>query len=175
MTTDPASVYKKNLMAAYKPAVAAPHADQKIHRHQHHFPENIKKEEVERHENAEHACLQHEQQNVVFLGAQLDGAPGRKNGDHAEECGEHDQEKADAIDAQGIFRADAGNPVGGFAEVVAIAADREMHHQRNGNEEPEQAEQIADQPVSELRAARDEHQKQRAHKRREEDHAQKMI
>ena len=50
-----------------QPAVAAPHADQEIHRHQHHFPEQVEEEEIERHENAQHAHLQQQEQNVVFL------------------------------------------------------------------------------------------------------------
>ena len=38
-----------------QPAVAAPDADQEVHRHQHHFPEQVEQEEIERHENAQHA------------------------------------------------------------------------------------------------------------------------
>ena len=45
----------------------APDADQEVHRDQHHFPEDVEQEEVERHEDADHAGLQQQQQDVVFL------------------------------------------------------------------------------------------------------------
>jgi hypothetical protein len=43
---------------------AAPDADEEIHRHQHHFPEQEEEQEVERHEGAEHPGLQHQQEDV---------------------------------------------------------------------------------------------------------------
>src|SRR6267378_2260679 len=49
---------EEELDSRIEPAVTAPHADQEIHRHEHHFPENVKEEEVQRKENADHACLQ---------------------------------------------------------------------------------------------------------------------
>ena len=101
-------------MAAYKPAVAAPHADQEIHRHQHHFPEHVEEEEIERHENAQHAHLQQQEENVIFLRPHLDRAPGRKDRDRAQQRGQHHQQEADAVDSQRVVRADRGNPVAGF-------------------------------------------------------------
>ena len=56
-------------------ARAAPDADQQIHRHEHGFPEDEEEEEIERHENAEHAGLQNQKPDVIFLDAILDGGP----------------------------------------------------------------------------------------------------
>src|SRR5437899_12106617 len=83
-----------------EPPVAAPHADQKVHRDEHHFPEQVEEEEIERHEDAQHARLQQQKQNVVFLLAGLNRAPRRKNGNRAQNRGQHDQKEADTVDSQ---------------------------------------------------------------------------
>ena len=67
-----------------QPPLAAPHADQEIHRHEHHFPENVEQHEIERHENAEHAGLQQQQQDVVFLFAFVNCGPRREDRNRAE-------------------------------------------------------------------------------------------
>src|ERR1043165_9939024 len=54
---------------------AAPDADQEVHRYQHYFPQDVEHEEVLGHEDAEHAGLQNQQKDVIFLDALLDGAP----------------------------------------------------------------------------------------------------
>jgi DNA integrity scanning protein DisA with diadenylate cyclase activity len=48
---------QEKLDGGVQPAIAAPNADQEVHRHKHNFPKNIKKKEVQRHEHAEHARL----------------------------------------------------------------------------------------------------------------------
>ncbi len=60
-------------------AFAAPDSDEEVHRDEHHFPENVKEDEIERHENAEHAGLEEQQQDVVFLFAFLNCGPRREN------------------------------------------------------------------------------------------------
>src|SRR5207244_5939957 len=84
---------QKKFDGCVQPAVASPRSDQEVHRNEHHFPENVEEEEVERDEDADHAGLQEQQQNVVFLGPLMDSAPGRKDGDHAQERGEHDEQQ----------------------------------------------------------------------------------
>ena len=56
-------------------ARASPDADQQVHRDEHGFPENEEEEEIERHEDAEHAGLEDEKPDVVFLDAILDRGP----------------------------------------------------------------------------------------------------
>ena len=46
---------------------AAPYADEKIHRHQHDFPEHIEKKKIQRDEGAEHAGLQQQHENQDIL------------------------------------------------------------------------------------------------------------
>ena len=43
----------------------APDADQEVHRQQHDFPEHVEQEEIERHEHAQHARFQQQEQNAV--------------------------------------------------------------------------------------------------------------
>src|SRR5580704_135040 len=52
--------------------LAAPHADQEVHRYQHHFPENVKQDEIERHKDAQHACLKQKKQDVILFLAFFD-------------------------------------------------------------------------------------------------------
>ena len=46
---------------------AAPHADEKIHRHQHHFPKNVEEKKIERDEGAEHAGFQKQHEDQIFF------------------------------------------------------------------------------------------------------------
>ena len=102
------------------------------------------------------SIMKEQEQDVVLLGALLDGAPGRGDGDHAEKRGEHDEEHADAVGPKRIFRADGGDPVGGFLERVITAAGREMEHEGKRDNKAEHAEEIAHQAVKHLRLARNE-------------------
>ncbi len=81
---------QEKLYRGVEAALAAPDADQEIHRHEHYFPENVEEDEVEGHENAEHAGLQQEKQDVIFFFAFFDCGPGRENRERAEDGGEHD-------------------------------------------------------------------------------------
>ena len=48
-------------------ARSAPNADQEIHRQQHHFPEHVEQEEIQRDENAQHARHEQQEKNAVAL------------------------------------------------------------------------------------------------------------
>ncbi len=106
---------QEELDRGVKLARPAPDADQQIHRHQHRFPENEEEEEIERHEDAEHAGLQHQKPDVVFLHAILNRRPRRQNRNPAQQRRQHDQQERNAVDAQHVTRADRGNPVVGRA------------------------------------------------------------
>jgi hypothetical protein len=71
----------------------APNSDQQVHRHEHRFPEHEEQEKIERHEDAQHARLQHQKPDVVFLDAILDRGPRRKNRNPPQQRGQHDQQK----------------------------------------------------------------------------------
>ena len=66
---------QEKLDGGIKLSGAAPYSDQEIHGNQHDFPEHIKDQEIERHEDAEHSGLKQEHESVVFLDALLDGRP----------------------------------------------------------------------------------------------------
>ncbi len=53
----------------------APDADQQVHGNQHRFPEHKEEKEIERHEDAQHTGLQHQEPDVVFLDPIFDRRP----------------------------------------------------------------------------------------------------
>ena len=61
-------------------------------------------------EHAEHAGLEHQQADEEGQPAVLDGVPGAEDGHHREERGEQDQQQGDAVDAQVVGDAQAGDP-----------------------------------------------------------------
>ena len=121
--------------------VAAPHADQEIHRHKHHFPEHIEQEEIERHKNAQHAHLKQQKQNIIFLASNFDRAPGRQDRNHAQHRRQNHQAQADAVNSERVVRADRGNPLVIFKELIAWRArvQAEPPHQRQRNNQPQES------------------------------------
>ena len=87
----------------------APDADEEIHRQQHHLPEHIKEEKVERHEDAQHAGDEQQKQDVIGLDV-LGDRPARGRGQHRQERGQHDQREADAVNSQQVFDAEGLDP-----------------------------------------------------------------
>ena len=57
-----------------------PDADDEIHWYEHHFPEHIKQEEVERDEDAQHSGLQHQHEDVILFNAIMNRFPRRQHG-----------------------------------------------------------------------------------------------
>ena len=51
------------------PVVASPLIDEEVHRHEADFPEDEKDQQVKRHEDAEHAGFEEEEQHQVWLDA----------------------------------------------------------------------------------------------------------
>ena len=90
---------------------AAPDADQEVHRHEHDFPEHIKEEEVERDENAEHAGLQHQHEDVILFHAVLDGVPRRERCEGTEQRRQQDEEQRDAVDTDVEVSAERLDPI----------------------------------------------------------------
>src|SRR4029077_10439201 len=88
---------------------AAPNTDEKIHRHQHDFPKDIKKEKVQRDERAEHPGFQQEHEEKIFLDLIL-YRPRGENRQRHKKSREQNQKQADAIDADDILDAVAWHP-----------------------------------------------------------------
>ena len=66
----------KNLIEAYSAVLAAPDADQEVHRHQADLPEDVEQHEVQRDEDAEHAHFQQQEEDEVLLHPRVDGERG---------------------------------------------------------------------------------------------------
>ena len=62
MSTDAEQRVQEKLDRRIFAARAAPDADEEIHRQQHHFPEDVEQEEVERQKRADHARFQEQEQ-----------------------------------------------------------------------------------------------------------------
>src|SRR6202521_3887563 len=157
-------------------ARTAPDANQQIHRHQHRFPENEEKEKIERHEDAEHPRLQHQEPDVIFLHPYLDGGPRRKNRDPSEQRGQHDQQNRDAVNAEVVTRANRGDPVVRSAleelEAGLETLRPEHRHQRQRDQESAEREDVRDPANRIFALLGDEQENERAHERREEDNRQ---
>ena len=72
MQHEPDQRVEEELDGGVLAARAAPDADQEVHRQEHHFPEDVEQEEVERDEDAHHAGLQQQEQDEVALDVLLD-------------------------------------------------------------------------------------------------------
>ena len=66
---------EKKLDRGVELARPTPDSDQQVHGNQHGFPEDEEQEEIKCHEDAQHACLQHQKPDVVFLHAVLNRSP----------------------------------------------------------------------------------------------------
>ena len=89
---------------------AAPDADQKVHRQQHHFPKHVKQEEIKRQEHAQHTRFQQQKQHAVAL-HMLRDRPTRAHRQHAEERREQNQRKTDAVEAEEVMDVPRRDPV----------------------------------------------------------------
>ena len=155
--------------------VAAPDADQEVHRHQHHFPEQEEEQEVERHERAEHARLQHEQEDVVLLHTLGDRRPRRQHRDEPHHRRQQDQQRAEAVDAEEILRADRRNPRRLLDELETRARRVVPEPQRNRDHEAEERDDVRDPPDQVCVVLADDDQRGGAGKRQEEDERQVMA
>ena len=156
-----------------QPPLAAPYANQKIHRHQHHFPEHVEQHEIQRHENAQHARLQQQQQNVIFLFALVDRRPGRQNRNRAQHRSQHHHQKAQPIDPQGEMRSHRRNPARIFHKLKLRRARPGLKapYQRQRNQQAEEPKQIAHPAMQVGPLARNKQHQDRANQRREQDRA----
>ncbi len=129
-------------------ARAAPDANQQIHRYQHGLPEDEEQEHVVGHEDAEHARLQYQEPNVVFLHAVLDGIPRRQDRDGPQQRGQHDEQERDAVYADHVAGANGRDPIVGCAldelEAGTIFQRPEPWNQRQRNRKAQEAEDVAD-------------------------------
>jgi hypothetical protein len=121
-------------------AGAAPHADEEVHRQEHHFPEHIEEEEVEGDERPHHARLEQKEQRHVPPDLLLD-PEGADDREERKQGGQKDHGNRDAVGPHEILDVDVGDPAvllhelelvrhvhAGQAPVVDVEhADRQQH------------------------------------------------
>jgi hypothetical protein len=81
-------------------AGAAPDADDEVHRHQHHFPENVEKRQVQRDEAAEHARLEEQEGDRVAADLLLDVGQREEERDGRQHRRQEHQEQRDPVEAE---------------------------------------------------------------------------
>ena len=114
---------QEELDGRVEPAVAAPDADQEVHRDQHHLPEQEEQQEVERHEGADHPGLEEEQEDVVLLHPLGDRRPRRQDGDDAHQRRQQDHQRREAVHAEVVPGADRRDPRRALHELVRRVGD----------------------------------------------------
>ena len=168
---------EKELDGGIKLARPTPHANDEVHRNQHDFPEHVEEEEIERHENAEHPRLEQKEHGVVFLHALLDGCPRREDGEKTQHRGQHDQQKADAINAQVVLRADGRNPIVllNEFELLRRGLTREPEDEGQGSEEVHEQYDVPPPPNRLLVLPGDEEERNHPRHRDKQNDAQNMV
>ncbi len=121
-----------------QPVVAAPDADDEVHRDEHHFPHHIEQEKIEGDKDAEHAGRQDEQQRVKRGLTFCDVAPAAQDRERHQERREEHQEQRDAVHANGVVNPPRRDPgmVGGELDAPAR---HECPPQRHGERKLDQA------------------------------------
>ena len=141
----------------------APHADQKIHRHQHDFPEHIEQHQIERQEGAEHAGFQEQHEDQILFDL-VTHRPGGQQRQRHEKGGKQNQKNADAVDTDKILNADGRHPRHPLDQLhLAVAAVEAFENL----ERPEKGYRAGDQCNGEQPGRLAPRQKQ---KRRRADH-----
>ena len=92
------------------PPRTSPDTDQKIHRKEHHFPEDKKQEKVECQENSQHSCLQNQEQDTVGFDMLFDRPTGTHR-EHADKGCENKQRETDSVHSHVVLNIKYRNPI----------------------------------------------------------------
>ena len=92
------------------PPLAAPDADQQVHRDQHHFPEDVEQEEVVGEQRAEHAGGEQEERGAEQRPVLADPLPRAEHHDRQQQDAEHHERHRDAVHRQVVADAVARDP-----------------------------------------------------------------
>ena len=90
--------------------VVSPDPNQEIHRDEHRVPEHVEQEKVERDEHADHRRLEREHEHRECLHTAVDRLPRGQQRERGQESRQHDQEQADAVDADEVVDAERRDP-----------------------------------------------------------------
>ena len=121
---------------------AAPDPDQEVHRDEHDLPEHVEEEHVEGAEDAQHAGLQEQQEDVVRADTVGDRGPRGEDGDRAEERRQQDEQRRDPVDPEDVLDADRGDPGRLLDELEAVSRAVEPEPQGEAQEEAEERDAV---------------------------------
>src|SRR5205085_6958305 len=102
---------EEKLYRGIQATLAAPDADEEVHRHKRDLEEEEEEEQVCRGEDAEHGCLQQKQKDVVFLLSLLDVLPRRERRNRPQKRRQEYEQHGDAVHAHLVASADDGHPL----------------------------------------------------------------
>ncbi len=148
---------------------ATPDADDEVHRHQDDLPEDVEQEQVQGQEHAQHAHLEREEGDHVFLDARLDGPEGRQDADPGEQRGEDHQQQADAVHAHLVVDAEERDPGHLLLELEPRVIDVEAQDRDERQHERDQGGAQGDRLHGPDVVAGYERQDEGAHEWREDD------
>ena len=126
----------------------APDADHQVHRHQHHFPEQVEEEEIDREQSAEQPGLEQQHHEAEFARTDLDiAAAGVEQRQRDEQGRQEYEEEADTVDPDVVGDAELGNPRIALDELIGrllrienreeIKADRERDEREDEGGAPD--------------------------------------
>src|SRR5438105_6272353 len=90
----------EELDAGADAALSAPNADYEIHRDQHYFPRHVEQKEIARHEYAEHAAGQNQQQRVIAAHLGTNAGPASERRQRHDERRQKDHHQRDSVDPE---------------------------------------------------------------------------
>ena len=137
---------EKELDRSVQAIGAAPDADDEIHRHQHHLPEDVEKEEIERRKDSKHPGLQEKQKDVVLLLSLAYVVPRAQRRDRSKQSREDDQNKGHPIDTHLIPDTDRWNPAVVLDELEAGFGPVICDEQRKRNQKADKRPDICKEP-----------------------------
>ena len=164
-------MYKDKFRRRVDAPFAAEDSDQKIHRNQGRFPEDVKEKQVERQENADHPGFQNQHEQQVFLETVPDRRPRGERTRGARNVVRQTGIKADSVHAEMIVDS-VTEPGAVFDELrpglAAVETDGEHERKNEGREARRPGRD--QQPPPFLR--RDENEENRPAEREKRDQAQ---
>nr|GEU28382.1 hypothetical protein [Tanacetum cinerariifolium] len=125
--------------------LAAPHADDDVHRDQGRFEEEVEQQAVHGAEHADHQAGQDQERAHVLGHARLDHLPRRDHHDHRDEGRERHEPQRQAVDAQCVVDVERVDPLAALDELHAVGGIIEIGNERNGRHKADDgADQRAD-------------------------------
>ena len=122
-------------------APVSPDADQEVHRDQHHFPEHVEQEQIDREQRAEQAGLEHQHEETELARTLLDiAAAGIEKRQSNQDSRQQDQKQANAVNTEMVGNAECGNPVVLLDELVVRQLRIELQQNIEAERERKQRE-----------------------------------